>query len=68
MEEKCKPTKESRSCPYCDEDIAEAAFPYCEACEVETFSCPGCGHGIPREEEVCPECHINIREEALKEK
>jgi nitrogen fixation protein NifU and related proteins len=22
------------TCPYCDDDIAEAAFPYCEACSV----------------------------------
>jgi nitrogen fixation NifU-like protein len=26
---------ETHSCPYCDEDIAEAAYPYCEACSIK---------------------------------
>ena len=26
---------QTHTCPYCDEEIAEAAFPYCEACAVK---------------------------------
>ncbi len=25
----------THACPYCDEDIAEAAYPYCEACSIK---------------------------------
>jgi hypothetical protein len=46
MAKKIEPTKEQKTCPYCDAAIAEAAFPYCEACEAKVESksaCPGCG-------------------------
>jgi predicted amidophosphoribosyltransferase len=66
MANKRKPTKEPRYCPYCDAEIAEAAFPYCEACEVEFFSCPKCHGVIPRDEKICPHCGSDIREEIAK--
>jgi hypothetical protein len=53
-------------CPYCDAEIAEAAFPYCKACEVEVFYCPNCREAIPRDEQVCPSCGADIKSEAAK--
>jgi nitrogen fixation NifU-like protein len=32
--DKAKATDKVHRCPYCDEEIAEAAYPYCEACSV----------------------------------
>ncbi len=61
-----KPIKELRYCPYCDEEIAEASFPYCGACEVEIFYCPKCRQPVPRDKPVCPNCGADIREEVAK--
>ncbi|MFC1962312.1 zinc-ribbon domain-containing protein [Chloroflexota bacterium] len=55
--------RESRFCPYCDEEIAEAAFPYCEACKVEVFYCPQCREPISRENRECPHCGAEIKGE-----
>ena len=57
---------QSHTCPFCDEEIAEAAFPYCEACGVKVLRCPKCGLTVPREQEKCPHCGANIKEEAAK--
>ncbi len=46
--------------------IAEAAFLYCEACEVSIFYCPKCREAIPRDKQICPRCGANIREESAK--
>ncbi len=62
MTKKRNPIKALRSCPYCDEEIAEAAFPYCEACAIEIFCCPECQQPVPRDEQVCPNCGADIRE------
>ena len=35
MTKKSEPVKEPRYCPYCDAEIAEAAFPYCEVCSIK---------------------------------
>jgi RNA polymerase subunit RPABC4/transcription elongation factor Spt4 len=59
-----KPLKEPHFCPYCDEEIAEAAFPYCEACGVNTLSCPECGKVVPRGEKVCPNCGADVSKAA----
>jgi transposase len=56
-----EPVKEPRYCPYCDEEIAEASFPYCAACAVTEFTCPGCGKTFPREKRECPHCGAKIK-------
>ncbi len=56
-----KTDKEPRSCPYCDAEIAEAAFPYCKACEVEVFYCPKCRKPLKRDKKVCPHCGAKIK-------
>ncbi len=48
-------------CPYCDEEITEAAFPYCKTCEVTIFYCPQCRKPVSRNKKVCPHCEAEIR-------
>ena len=54
------PAKEHRSCPYCDEEIAEAQFPYCDACGVQVFYCPQCRKPVRRDVKECPACGTKI--------
>ncbi len=61
MEGKCQSDKEHRSCPFCDAAIAEAAFPYCEACAVQVFTCPQCRKPVPRDKKTCPSCGAKIK-------
>lgn len=58
--------KEPHTCPFCDDEIAEAAFPYCEACEVKTLHCPKCQSPVPRDEKKCPNCGVDMKEESTK--
>lgn len=66
MAEKCEQIKEHRFCPYCDAEIAEAAFPYCEACQIEILYCPKCREALPRDKQICPHCGADIKGEAAK--
>ena len=61
-----KPLTKPHSCPCCEDEIAEAAFPYCEACQLQVVKCPGCGQSVPRDMKNCPACGVNIKEEASK--
>ena len=61
METERKAEKERHFCPYCDEEIAETAFPYCQACEVTIFYCPKCRKPLPRDNRVCPHCGAEIK-------
>jgi predicted amidophosphoribosyltransferase len=56
MAEKTDMTKPPHTCPYCDAEIAEAQFPYCEACGFKTVPCPGCGLPVASTRETCPHC------------
>ena len=49
------------NCPYCDEEIAEASFPYCDACNVTVFSCPNCQKPLSRDNRTCPHCGAEIK-------
>ena len=55
--------KEHRFCPYCEEEIAEASFPYCKACKVTIFYCPKCRKPLPRDNKVCPYCGAEVKGE-----
>ena len=55
---------EQRKCPNCGSDIAEAAWPYCGACDLEIVACPGCGCGVASGSEKCPECGAEIKKPA----
>ena len=61
MADKNQVTREKHFCPYCDEEIAEAAFPYCEACGLKVLHCPRCHMAVPRDKEICPHCGADIR-------
>jgi RNA polymerase subunit RPABC4/transcription elongation factor Spt4 len=58
-----KPGKEQRFCPYCDEEISGASFPYCQACGITVFYCPKCREIVPRDRRVCPHCGAEIKGE-----
>jgi len=60
MANETKYGKPVHKCPFCDEDIAEAAFPYCEACKVKVPTCPECGQAVPKDCEKCPACGCEI--------
>jgi len=62
MAEKCEPKRQS--CPYCDEEIAEAQFPYCQACEMEIAYCPKCQEPLAKDRKVCPNCGADLAEES----
>lgn len=63
MKEEGKAKTEREFCPYCDEEIAQASFPYCQACKVTMMRCPRCHKFVSRKEERCPSCGAKIREE-----
>jgi predicted amidophosphoribosyltransferase len=48
-------------CPYCEQEISELQYPYCQACKVEIFYCPQCRKPVSRENETCPECGAKIK-------
>lgn len=62
-----KPLKAPRFCPYCEDEISEAAFPYCEACGLEVLKCPECGQSVARDSEKCPACGVDIKAKASGE-
>ena len=53
--------KELHCCPYCDGEITEFSFPFCQTCEVTVFYCPECSKPVPRDKKVCPDCGAEIR-------
>ena len=48
--------KIERICPYCEEEITVARFPFCKPCGVTLKYCIKCNMPVKREAEVCPEC------------
>ena len=43
-------------CPYCEEEILTAGFPYCQRCGVTLRYCARCQIAVVREATVCPHC------------
>ena len=62
-----KSFSEHHSCPFCDAEIAEAAFPYCEACGFRTVPCPGCGLPVASTRDDCPHCGAMMKEGGAEE-
>ena len=58
-----KVEKERRFCPYCDEEVAEASWSYCDTCNIEIFYCPKCRKPVPRDKRICPHCGAEIKGE-----
>ena len=59
--------REHRHCPFCDEEISEASFPYCTACGLSVLSCPSCGISVAKDATECPNCHADLKEAGSKE-
>lgn len=53
--------KSQLACPFCDADIAEAAFPFCEACRQQVTYCPKCKQSVPGGHPKCPHCGAEIK-------
>jgi predicted amidophosphoribosyltransferase len=60
-EESGKTEKKHLFCPYCDKDISELQYPYCDVCKIEVFYCPECRQPVPRENRTCPKCGAEIK-------
>jgi predicted RNA-binding Zn-ribbon protein involved in translation (DUF1610 family) len=56
-----KTAKKALHCPYCDEEIMKAEFPYCQGCGVTIFYCPKCRQPVARDKKICPHCGAEIR-------
>jgi hypothetical protein len=48
-------------CPYCDEEIKSANYPYCTTCKVTIFYCPKCHKLTPSDNKVCTHCGAEIK-------
>ncbi|MFC2059031.1 zinc ribbon domain-containing protein [Chloroflexota bacterium] len=48
--------QEGCHCPYCDEEIILASFPFCKKCSVSLRYCVTCQLPVEKEAEVCPRC------------
>ena len=66
MAKKNSAPKQLRKCPYCDSDIAEAQFPYCDACGFKTVPCPGCGLPVAAARKDCPHCGCALGSKEIK--
>jgi len=56
-----KVDKKHLFCPYCDEEVVEAASPYCQACQITIFYCAKCRKPLPRDNKVCPHCGAKVQ-------
>jgi predicted amidophosphoribosyltransferase len=66
MKDKPETEKKVHTCPFCDKAIAEAAFPYCEACGLKVLNCPKCGLAVPRHYKKCPHCGADMKNVVIK--
>jgi hypothetical protein len=60
MVSKSESNKEHLKCPYCDDEVAELQYPYCDACKVEYSICPECKKPVSKKSERCPSCGAEI--------
>jgi len=54
--EKANEKERKRLCPYCEEEILTAGFPFCQPCGVRLRYCVRCQIPVVREAAVCPQC------------
>ena len=48
-------------CPYCDEEVRAADFPWCQACGLTVGSCPKCKKPVQKDDEICSYCGTEIK-------
>ena len=61
MNQKPKPNQEKLHCPYCDQEIMAASFPFCQPCGVTIFYCPRCRQPVSRDKRQCRHCGAEIK-------
>ena len=49
-------------CPYCEEELAISAAPYCKPCGMTLRHCIQCQRTVARDAEVCPHCGGELAE------
>ena len=63
MTTKRKAEKKHLTCPFCDQEVMKAAYPFCKTCDVTTFTCPECHASVPRggrDGDICPHCGTKL--------
>jgi predicted amidophosphoribosyltransferase len=53
-------------CPFCEEEISEASYPYCDACGLAVQNCPTCGISVAKDATECPNCHADLTKAGSK--
>ena len=56
MKKELREKDQRPSCPYCEEEIISAKYPFCKPCEVSLRYCTKCQIAVAREETICPQC------------
>ena len=60
-EENKEVAREGCFCPFCDQEIDEESWPFCQVCKVRIFYCPQCQKPVSRDHRVCPHCGTEIK-------
>ena len=47
-------------CPYCDHEIDDTCYPFCDGCGIKLFICPDCKKPFPKEMGICPNCGTRV--------
>ncbi len=50
-------------CPFCEDEIAEAAYPFCQTCRITLQKCSACGKPLAKDTTRCPACGASIKPE-----
>ncbi len=66
MPAKRKPIEGKHVCPFCEDEIFEASFPFCQTCKVTVLVCSECQKPISRDKDVCPHCGAKVRPQRSK--
>jgi len=48
-------------CPFCDEEVTDEEFPYCQACKATLAICPECGEPVSADTKTCQHCGADIK-------
>jgi nitrogen fixation NifU-like protein len=51
---------ETKTCPFCDAELANAADPMCQSCQVAFEECPACGELASNKDKFCPHCGAKL--------
>ncbi len=66
MPAKRKPIEGKHVCPFCEDEIFAASFPFCQTCKVTVIYCSECNKPVTHDQEVCPSCGAKLRSKPSK--